>query len=361
MGVWWILVAIIAALGYWASQSIVGAVVIVIFCLAWLGVMAYAWFVYRPKQEQQEAEAERKRLEEKRNKEKEREALEKEVAYSEGLEKIVKMRPLEIQKHMEELAKAKKDLESSESLQKNSSMLYEKKGDWAVAGGLAQGIAGPAAGYLAAQDVIRENQAIDQRNKNISMGLAYHQMFYLPKIRDRVEKLEHSIPTEVTIEELQTKHDVILSWSPRTLFSKLHFYNKQCIRDEETNSIVVSTKCCIEKYLDFIIDGSLRAKLYTSDKKYVGCAYLNLPYYFCSDDTLSGIITSSNIYDMSFLRDVKDYEIVIDYVDLWEQAPKKHRFLAQNRGDKLTAEEHRQIVAEHEAKFKKEENKALGR
>lgn len=275
------------------------------------------------------------------------------------------MRPLEIQEHMEELTRAKKSLESAQSLQKNRYMLYEKKGDWAVAGGLAQGIAGPAAGVVVAQNVIRENQAIDQRNDNITKALVYHELFYQPEIEKRIRILENNIPKEVTIEELQKQHDVILAWSPRTLFSKLGFYKTQCIRDDETNAIVVSTRCRISKEVEFVIDGSVRAKLYTPGKKYVGCAYLNLPYrnyYHYSEITLSGIITPSNLHDeMSCLRDIDAYKIVIDYVDLWELAPKKHRFSAKNRGDKLTAEEHRQIVAEHEAKFKKEENKAFGR
>lgn len=300
---------------------------------------------------------ERKSIEEKRNREKEREAFEKDVAYTEGLEKIVKRWPRETQEYMKKL----KDLETAASLPKNASILYERKGDWAVAGGIAQGIAGPAAGAVVAQNIIRENQAIDQRNENITKGLAYYQMHSAPKIEERIKYLKGHAPNEITVEELKERHRIILAWSPKTLFEKLYFPLKKCIRDEVTGSIVVSVTCRVQQSVKIKIDGSLRAKLYTPDGKYVGCAYLSLPYYFSSGDTLSGIITQSNMHDTSYLREANEYKIEIDYVDLWELAPKNARFSTKEQGYKLTAKEHRQIVAEHEAEFKKEENKAFGR
>lgn len=356
-----IILIVIILLIWWSSESVVGLVALCVFELSFIGFVVYGFLVGIPKMKQQEIRA----LEEKRNKEKEREISEKELAYTEGLEKIAKMRPCDIEEYMKEIVRAKEELASTESLLKNRKMLYERKGDWAIAGGLAQGIAGPAAGVVAAQNVIRENQAIDLRNDNITSGLAQIQLYGLPKLKERVQELEKHIPEKVTIEELQKQYKVVLAWSPKTLFNKLNLRKKKCMRDKETNSIIVSTECTISKNFNFNIGGSLRAKLYTPDRKYVGCAYLNLPSTLCSNNSfysnnvLTGIITEPNLHDTIFLRDVKEYEVRIEYVDLWVWV-KKHNSSAKNRSDNLTDEEHRQIVAEHEAEFLKEQNKALG-
>lgn len=272
------------------------------------------------------------------------------------LERIVKMRPGEIQVHMKKLVKARESIDFVKNPQKHA-MLYERKRDWAIAGGIAEGIAGPAAGVTVAQNIIRENQAIDQRNKNITRTLALYSLTCLPKDEERVKVLENNIPQKVTVEELKNQICVNLAALPETLFQKLYFPSKKCFRNDETGSIIVSIRCRIRENvkLEFKIHGSLRAKVYTPDEKYVGCAYINLPYYFSSGDDLSGIITSQSMYSSIYLKDIKKFEIVMDYVDLWELVPKESRRATNNL---RTEQLHNRIVAEHEAEFLKEEKQA---
>lgn len=68
-----------------------------------------------------------------------------------------------------------------------------KESSWAIHGGIANGIAGGAAGLAVASDVQRRNAAVQQQNADLAHAIAQLQVFYLDKIWKRKHAAEDDL------------------------------------------------------------------------------------------------------------------------------------------------------------------------
>lgn len=264
------------------------------------------------------------------------ERKQKELAYKSGLEKYFQM----------DTDEAKEYQEGVDALLKLSSLTVnsvyqEKEHDWATIGGIAQGIAGPAAGMAAALDAMQDNERIraenaERRDWAKNQGLHYTQL-----------AIEKSMlkPRAHSMEELKNHYAVLMSWSPKTLFTFLKFHNICAAVDHECGSVTVSANWQqVNKSL--YIDGALRAKLY-HDNNCVGCAYLVFPKNGTSGfkGKLSGICSVPKEKSTA-------YSVKIEPINLWELAEKSN--IKSHSNENLSDDEHDKIVQEYENQYYKE-------
>lgn len=271
-----------------------------------------------------------------------REEKERQLAHMEGLSKYHQMNEDEIKQHLEGVAKIR---ELGFIMQQ--SVYQEKEKDWAVLGGIAEGIAGPAAGIATAVDAIQDNARIKAENAaRREWGAQQNQSYQ--KLADRAAD---EGPQSLSMSELNEKYDVILSWKPSTLYSFIELSDTKIDVDAQTGAVTVSVHWTQERryrLAGLCIDGALRAKLYTCFGEYAGCAYLVLPKEGTakSSGTLSGICVKPKA------QTIDQYTVKIEPVDLWEFASKGNA--TKLTSDKLKDSAHRKIVADSEAKFRAE-------
>lgn len=263
----------------------------------------------------------------------EREQREKNLAHMEGLAKF----------HQMDIEDDKKYQEGINALHKLSditiqSVYQEKEKDWAVLGGLAEGIAGPAAGIMTAANAISENERIKTENAaRRKAGAEQSAYFTAQAIKAAMDR-----PVVLSEAQLKKKHNVILAWAPLTLFSYINITNIKTDIDEQTGAVLVSASW--QQYDSSIcVDGALRAKLYTDSGECAGCAYLVLPKKGTSSrkGELSGICASPKKSDT--------YTVCVEPLDLWELALDQNA--ASRTNDNLTDLEHRKLVFDSESKF----------
>ena len=96
------------------------------------------------------------------------------------------------------------------------------------------------------------------------------------------------------------------------------------------------------------IDGSFRAKIYTSDGKCAGCAYLILPKVGTAGfkGRLSGIC--------AYPKPSDSYTVKVEPANLWELTLKDNS--AFRKTDNLSVAEHRKTVSDSETEFLHEMN-----
>lgn len=225
------------------------------------------------------------------------------------------------------------------------SVYQEKKNDWAVLGGIAEGIAGPAAGITTAVNAINENAKIEAENAARREWGAKQNAFY----QDLAMQAERDRPTVLSMSELMAKYKADLSWSPSTLFTLLKLSDTRVNVDTQTGAVLVSTTWK-QNDKSVCIDGALRAKLYTGAGQCVGCAYLVFPKTGTVkfEGNLSGICASPKM-------SASYYTVRIEPADLWELASTEN-VASRRSGNLLTDADHRRFVANSEARFLSELN-----
>lgn len=282
------------------------------------------------KASEREAEAQRtEKLGEQTKRQREEEML----AHMEGLAKFHQMDVDDARRYREGIA-AMRQL----GVIMQQSVYQEKKKDWAVLGGIADGIAGPAAGIITAANAINDNAKIEAENAARREWGAKQTLFY----QNLANQAEEKRPTALSMEELQAKYTAVLSWAPSTLFSLLKLSDTEVEIDEQTGAVLVST-AWKQKDKSICIDGALRAKLYTSSGRCAGCAYLVLPKAGTVkfEGKLAGICASP--------KQSSHYTVKIEPMNLWELALKEN--VSSRRSDNLTNTEHRKLVSDCEAKY----------
>ena len=308
-----------------------------ILCLIAAGIWTHYIKNVAPKRAAQEKE--RVAQEKKQKKLSEQAHLEnkqKTLAHMEGLEKYHKMDVDEAREYQEGIA-AMRQL----GVIVQNSVYQEKESDWAVLGGIADGIAGPAAGIATAVNVMQDNARIRAENAERRDWGARQNAHMQELANQAAQKSKNAL----TMSQLERKYAADLSWSPSTLLSFLTIERSQAEVDSETGAVTVEVSW--RQYDPKIcIDGALRAVLYTDQDKCAGCAYLVFPKNGTASlkGTLSGICAYPKASD--------SYTVRIEPFNLWELAPAKKT--SRRKTDKLTDEMHRKLVAEYEAKFQSE-------
>lgn len=178
-----------------------------------------------------------------------REQWEKELAHM-GLAKIHEM---DLDEARGAQGRAERIRELGTMLQR--SVYQEKKNDWAVMGGIAEGIAGPAAGIAVAANAINDNARIEAENAMRRKSAAQTNIFF----QNLASQAERNAPGVRSMEQLQKTYTLDLSWSPETLFSEIEISDTKVEIDTDTGAVLVSASCK-QNSKTIRIDGALRAK-----------------------------------------------------------------------------------------------------
>ncbi len=299
---------------------------------------------------QKELEEAKKRQEkEKERKEKLSEQIaqereQKELAHTEGLEKYHKIELENARKHQRHV-----DALRTIGALAQQSVYQEQKKDWAVLGGIAEGISGTAAGIVTALDTMKENERIEAENAAWREWGAQKNAHF----QSLAAQAAWNSPTVLTMPLLQRKYEAIMSWHPITLLSLITIESVSTHIHYPTDAVTVRVKWS-QKDRSICVDGALRAKLYTSTGKCAGCAYLVLPIKgtsTCTEETSIGFKGTLSGICAEPLPSTQ-YTVKIEPVDLWELARREDK--TSRNTDNLTLDEHRKIVSDYENKYQSE-------
>lgn len=176
-------------------------------------------------------------------------------------------------------AEMKKDAKNAD---KYADMLMrsgqQKEHDWAILGGIADGIAGFGAGVATAVDVQQKNMQIRAENEKRRQAVMPAYMHFTGSALDN-RKNADAIMSEIDSFKLKLVSDE----SSTELMKKISFSNTR-VSVTETGAARVYTKASLEpEYKIFddvpaIVDGTILAKIYDGDRL-CGTAQLVLPLY----------------------------------------------------------------------------------
>ncbi|MBQ4640105.1 MAG: hypothetical protein IJB69_06280 [Clostridia bacterium] len=224
---------------------------------------------------------------------------------AEGLDKILLFEQQQAYNHSQGIA-AMKTLGNAIG----SSAYIEKERNWAVEGGIAQGIGGVAAGVATALDAIQENENIRARNEANKKWAADTKDQLLKQARDA----ERNRPKSTTMEKLASQYKADLCDSPLTLYGQLQEMNASVSVDNNNAGILmvkVTFPNGFNRQKNMCIDGALRGKVYDASNKLVGCAYLPFPKY--GIDTMGSALLGYVMVD----KVNAPYKVKIVPINLW--------------------------------------------
>lgn len=225
---------------------------------------------------------EQERLAKLRKSEEEEERELTKFAKYKGREKRIAMIKELMIPHLQEIEK------QSRNVQIATGVPLQKEHDWAVAGGIAQGIAGPAAGVVTALNTQAKNEEI--RSQNAKNLYAAAQVYGFAK--KRIEEQEKEIAKiNARITEVEVK---LIDESLEASLMDFLDISSVTTKISETGAVTVTAsvkknkKVIIYDNVDAIIDGTIAAELYQSDK-FIGTALLVFPMDGMGSGKLSGI------------------------------------------------------------------------
>lgn len=192
-----------------------------------------------------------------------------------GRDKLIKILKDHIREEEAVIAGCEKQ---TDSIRNGGSSLIQKEHDWAVAGGIANGIAGPAAGVVTALDVQRRNAGIRQSNAEVA-NLMLDSMGQVNKnkirARDNKEKWERLLKkAEACLVEDNDKRDYMNYLDISVEAKEL----------SETGNAIVTIRIQQKRPLYIfgdvpaVVDGSIKVCL-SSNGKTVGEGYYVFPFY----------------------------------------------------------------------------------
>lgn len=255
------------------------------------------------------ADREKKEVERKRSIARKDKAVEidwaKKKAEAVGLDKIIICEQQESYNHSQGIA-AMKTLGNAIG----SSAYVEKERNWAVEGGIAQGIGGVAAGVSAAVDAMQENERIRARNEANKQWAADTKDRFLQQAREA----ERNRPKSTSMQKLESQYKVDFGDSPLTLYGQLQEITASVSVDNKDAAILMvkaSFPNSFNREKNMCIDGALRGKVYDAGNKLVGCAYLPFPKY--GIDTMGSALLGYVMLD----KLNPPYSVKISPINLW--------------------------------------------
>ena len=222
-----------------------------------------------------------------------------------------------------------------------SSAYVEKEHSWATWGGIAEGLAGPAAGIATAIHTEMENKEIRERNAIRQVyAQALKQEYY-----ELARQNEWKRPVVRTANELYRKYKFI-EWDQKEIFNKLSISTFGVTLSYDKTGFHITAKC-IPLDNSIIIDGTIRAKLYDDNHLYIGQALMILP-----ENGTSDLLSTGNLLSGEIVNPPKSSFYTVEYEPyyLWE---------IQVREDKKSISVSE--IAEDIRKFRKPDFKELSR
>ena len=168
----------------------------------------------------------------------------------------------------------------------SSSAAQQKKSDWAILGGIAEGIAGPAAGVAVAMDAIQKNAEIEkwnQQNRAAVNRVAIDIANSANNLNSTISEMEMAkllLSRELSALEQKV---VLTEHETAELWKKLKIRTDSVIKSE-TNVLEITTTIenvyipDVPEHVRITMDGVLSAKVYFKDT-FVGTAIIPLPLY----------------------------------------------------------------------------------
>lgn len=204
-----------------------------------------------------------------------------------------------------------------------------QKSDWAVAGGFASAIAGPAAGLAVANDIQNKNAQKDAEYEKAKIQAELHREELRDKARKEPEKLlkEHDSSAAYKAERelvkyrrMKEKAEILLveERNPEELLKMLKpRVVKQIVSETGTVELKVSVRgkqdIMIYENVESVIDGSFEVVLYDENDKKCGTAKVTLPYNGAFDNL---VIQSLCTETLQTERKEK-YRCTFDKPNLW--------------------------------------------
>lgn len=204
----------------------------------------------------------------------------------------------------------------------------ESTKNWGFAGGIASALGGPAAGIVAASDVMRENAAIEARNQqnsayyakmtaNMMISLGESKSLSTYELEKEKTKLEER-RTEIREEQKKNRTKVVLEGVDKeALLSYIKPELKEVARNK--NDVLEIELTVANSYVPkvpdgvkIVMDGNISLEVYSGDIC-VGSAYAPLPLYGipCGESgTVKALCTN-------YLEGTPKYTVRYTYNDLW--------------------------------------------
>lgn len=218
------------------------------------------------------------------------------------------------------------------------SVYQEKEKDWAIMGGIADGIAGPFAGAATAMDAMQDNLRIRAENE-ARKEWGRQQNLYLHNLAaEAATKTPHAL----SMDKLKKRFRADFWKKPSDFLKMLEFKTEKISPDPDCNAVTVEASW--ERKEDICIDGTVRAMLYDDEDMYLGCAYLVFPKVGTAAKygTLSGVCLNPASQNVAYVK----YEAV----SLWELA---HAGSPENHSE-CNTEEEENILNQREEQLKEE-------
>lgn len=202
-------------------------------------------------------------------------------------------------------------LADGEKAMKQLGMIYlgqqQKESSWAVLGGIAEGIAGPAAGIMAASNAMKSNTKIQEHNaavRKASMDI----MSGIPGLsadRYTLEKEQESIKQQY----IATKNEVTLATPSAKEIRQNITIGKTTVKKNPSGALSVSVSIALKEPFSLnvprnvlmVVDGTLKGIVWHEDE-IIGEVLFPLPIggipcYWVEEITLDGLCGRSMDYD----------------------------------------------------------------
>ena len=185
------------------------------------------------------------------------------------------------------------------------SVVQEKEKDWAIHGGIADGLAGPIAGVAIAIDTMNKNKEIRERNAaNREWGRQQKEHYF-----DMAKKAQQQAPQYISAYEIGRMLAAVYHENCNDLFISNASYRISA----ETGAVYVKADWKVLNGVRRCVDGAYVAKIYDGSCKLAGYAFLNLP----KNGTLDGKGSFEGLCPSPVVK-AKYYTIQIEPYNLYE-------------------------------------------
>lgn len=210
---------------------------------------------------------------------------------------------------IEKINKRILDVEEAQAAIKQVGMLLgtsvrqEKKKDWAILGGLAEGIAGPGAGIAVAANAMIENQEIERRNQQarqeaINVAKSFYDSAY--KLSDDIAALEKEKKLMENHKRQLDRKELKSTYTTEELFEMLQLkatVGKAMSRQGTKLSVSVTNKFpdVILKDSRLVVDGTINAAIYL-EGTLVDTVCVCLPLFGVARGTTEKVVAFTDRY-----------------------------------------------------------------
>lgn len=202
----------------------------------------------------------------------------------------------------------------------STSAAQQKKSDWAILGGIAEGIAGPAAGIAVAMNTMQKNAEIEkwnQQNRAAVNRVALDIANSANDLNAPISEME-TAKLLLTREISALEQKVVLTDSETAALLKDLKIQTDSVVKTETNVLEITTtiensyRPDVPAHVRITVDGVLSAKIYFKDT-FVGTAIIPLPLYGVECQETA---TFTSLCE-NYMGSDGEYNVIYEPIALW--------------------------------------------